>query len=154
MQYGIQHHIEVKAQAAGAVIFNQHDEVLLVQELNGTKKGLWHIPSGSVESTELPQDAALREVEEETGLKVGLQQYLNTYVGRFDDGELVLRHAWITEVTDQVIQPKFSHEIGRAKFFTQAEVQELYVQSKLRMHHTFLMINDAYVQRKKLAPVI
>ncbi|MDG2779371.1 NUDIX domain-containing protein [Vibrio parahaemolyticus] len=151
MQYGIQHHIEVTAKAAGAVIFNQHDEVLLVQELTGSKKGLWHIPSGSVESTEIPQEAALREIVEETGLEVVLDTYLNTYVGRFDDGDLVLRHVWVTEVENQAIKPKFSHEIGRASFFSLAEVQALYAQSKLRMHHTLLMINDAYAQRGKLA---
>ncbi|HCG8591919.1 TPA: NUDIX domain-containing protein, partial [Vibrio parahaemolyticus] len=103
MQYGTQHHIEVTAKAAGAVIFNQHDEVLLVQELTGSKKGLWHIPSGSVESTEFPQEAALREIAEETGLEVVLDTYLNTYVGRFDDGDLVLRHVWVTEVENQAI---------------------------------------------------
>ena len=151
MQYGIKHHIEVTAKAAGAVIFNQHGEVLLVQELTGSKKGLWHIPSGSVEFTEFPQEAALREIAEETGLEVALETYLNTYVGRFDDGDLVLRHVWVTEVANQVILPKFNHEIGRAKFFSLAEVQELYAQSKLRMHHTFLMINEAYAQREKLA---
>ena len=151
MQYGIKHHIEVTAKAAGAVIFNQYGEVLLVQELTGSKKGLWHIPSGSVEFTEFPQEAALREIAEETGLEVALETYLNTYVGRFDDGDLVLRHVWVIEVANQVILPKFNHEIGRAKFFSLAEVQELYAQSKLRMHHTFLMINDAYAQREKLA---
>ena len=151
MQYGIQHHIEVTAKAAGAVIFNQHNEVLLVQELTGSKKGLWHIPSGSVEYTEFPQEAAVREIAEETGLEVALENYLNTYAGRFDDGELVLRHVWVTEVEDQVILPKFNDEIGRAKLFSLAEVRDLYAQSKLRMHHTFLMINDAYAQREKLA---
>ncbi len=39
MQYGIQHHVEIAAKAAGAVIFNQHRKVLLVQELHGTKRG-------------------------------------------------------------------------------------------------------------------
>ena len=109
------------------------------------------IPSGSVQSTEFPQEAAVREIAEETGLEVALENYLNTYAGRFDDGELVLRHFWVTEVKDQVILPKFNDEIGRAKFFSLAEVRGLYAQSKLRMHHTFLMINDAYAQREKLA---
>ncbi|HAS8497748.1 TPA: DNA mismatch repair protein MutT, partial [Vibrio vulnificus] len=56
-----------------------------------------------------------------------------------------------TEVKDQVILPNFNHEIGCAKFFSLAEVRDLYARSKLRMHHTFLMINDAYKQREKLA---
>ncbi|MGR5378195.1 NUDIX domain-containing protein [Vibrio harveyi] len=148
MQYGIQNHVEIAAKAAGAVIFNQHRKVLLVQELHGTKKGLWHIPSGSVEVKELPQQAAVRDVFEETGLQVSLDNYLNTYVGCFDDGDLVLRHVWVTEVEDQKISPIFSHEIGKAQFFTLAEVEEMYAQSKLRMHHTLLMVNDAFTWRE------
>lgn len=145
MQYGIKHHIDVQAQAAGAVIFNDQQQVLLVQELTGSKKGLWHIPSGTVESSELPQEAAIREIEEETGLKYSLTNYLNTYVGRFDDGELVLRHVWLIKYCgEQVINPKFTKEIGCAKFFDRKEIKQLYQDDKLRMYHTFLMIEDAF----------
>lgn len=150
MQYGSKHHIEVKARAAGAVIFNSINQVLLVKELEGTKKGLWHIPSGSVEMHELPQEAATREIEEETGLTFLLDNYLNTYVGCFDDGELVLRHVWLVKyLGDQIISPKFNHEIGEAKFFSQQEVKALYEKNKLRMHHTLLMINDAFIAIEK-----
>lgn len=152
MQYDIKHHVDVQAQAAGAVIFNNSNEVLLVQELVGSKKGLWHIPSGSIEPSEFPQEAALREIEEETGLQVELVCYLNTYVGRFDDGELVLRHVWLSEYDrNQKISPRLNQEIAKATFFTQEAVRELYKHDKLRMHHTFLMIEDAFTLRKKMA---
>jgi 8-oxo-dGTP pyrophosphatase MutT (NUDIX family) len=36
------------------------------------KQGLWLPPGGHIERDELPHDAAVREVEEETGLKVHL----------------------------------------------------------------------------------
>ncbi len=145
MQYGSKHHIDVQAQAAGAVIYNNSNQLLLVQELQGSKKGLWHIPSGSVERHELPQQAAIREIEEETGLKCRLDNYLNTYVGCFDDGELVLRHVWLVEYLDnQVISPKFTNEIAKAQFFNKLEIEALYKQNKLRMHHTMLMVEDAF----------
>ena len=145
MQYGKKHHREVTAQAAGAVIFNERNEVLLVQELNGSKKGLWHIPSGTVEHHEFPQQAAVREIKEETGLVVRLEQYLKTYVGQFDDGALILRHAWVVHISNNSkLVPEFSHEIGKVKFHTLEEVNALYKESKLRMHHTYLMVNDAF----------
>ncbi len=120
--------------------------MLLVQELEGSKKRLWHIPSGSIEENELLQEAAIREVEEETGLKLLLNDYLNTYVGCFNDGELVLRHIWLAQhLNDQRISPKFANEIGKAEFFNELEVQALYENNKLRMHQTMLMINDAFI---------
>ncbi|GHA40964.1 NUDIX domain-containing protein [Photobacterium aphoticum] len=151
MQYGQQHHIDIQAQAAGAVIINANHEVLLVQELTGSKKGLWHIPSGSVEAGEFPQQTAQREIEEETGLRLTLQQYINTYVGRFDDGELVLRHAWLADYDGtQVISPRFQQEIGRAQFFSREAIHALYTNQQLRMHHTYLMIEDAFRLREAL----
>ena len=146
LQYGSKYHVEVKAQVAGAVIFNDNKQVLLVQELEGSKKGLWHIPSGRIEENEFPQEAATREIQEETGLKLLLHHYLNTYVGCFDDGELVLRHVRIAKyLNDQRISPEFTKEIGKAKFFNEFEVQALYDNNKLRMHQTMLMIKDAFI---------
>ncbi|MFD2177712.1 NUDIX domain-containing protein [Veronia pacifica] len=153
MQYDLNHHIEITAQAAGAVIFNEQNEVLLVKEMLGSKKGLWHIPSGSVEKDEFPVNTAEREVKEETGLTLTLNHYLNTYVGRFDDGELVLRHVWFsTYPTDQAVLPSFSDEIDCARFFSREEVIALCKEKKLRMHHTMLMIEDgfAFIHQKRL----
>lgn len=150
MQYGIKHHIDVPARAAGAVIFNDYGNVLLVQELKGSKSGLWHIPSGSVESGEFVELAAIREVEEETGLKVSFSGYLNTYVGCFDDGDLVLRHVWLAKYPEeQKVLPKIVDEIGSAKFFSESEVADLYKSGKLRMYHTKLMLDDAFVFNTK-----
>lgn len=145
MQYGKKHHIDVKARAAGAVIYNRDQKILLVKELQGSKKGLWHIPSGSIEPGELPFETAEREVAEETGLKLKMAHYLNSYVGCFDDGDLVLRHVWIEAFPEnQVLAPQLTDEIEAAKFFTQQEIYSLYNDNKLRMHHTKLMIDDAF----------
>ena len=52
---------------AGVVIFNPPTEsVLLVQ----SRGNLWGFPKGSIEENETIKDAAIREVREETGLKV------------------------------------------------------------------------------------
>lgn len=53
-------HIE----AAGGVVFNSSNEVLLIKRF-----GRWDLPKGKVEVGEPVADAAVREVQEETGLK-------------------------------------------------------------------------------------
>ena len=49
--------------AAGLVVYNQ--QVLLVKH---TKLGIWLAPGGHIDEHELPHIAALREVQEETGI--------------------------------------------------------------------------------------
>jgi len=50
--------------AAGGIIVNEHDEVLVIE-----RNGMLDLPKGHIENGELAKEAALREVEEECGLK-------------------------------------------------------------------------------------
>lgn len=50
--------------AAGGVVLNDAGEFLIMK-----RDGIWDLPKGKLESGETPEKAALREVEEETGLK-------------------------------------------------------------------------------------
>lgn len=59
--------------AAGVLFFDAYGRVLLVQP---TYKDHWDIPGGYVEPGESPLSAARREVTEELGLKVPLEQLL------------------------------------------------------------------------------
>lgn len=47
------------------IILNDQQEVLLIQR---TDNNLWGLPAGSIEINEAPEQAAIREVFEETGL--------------------------------------------------------------------------------------
>ena len=91
---------------ASAVLF-RGEAVLLVERSGGPSQGLWSLPGGSIEAGETAEDAARREVREETGLYahisglagvydiidrddddvVVLHFVLATYFGRADDGE-------------------------------------------------------------------
>ena len=54
--------------AACCFLTNESKELLLVQRSIEPRKGLWTLPGGFVEVNETTEEAALRELEEETGL--------------------------------------------------------------------------------------
>jgi 8-oxo-dGTP diphosphatase len=69
-----------------AVIFrkiNDGFEVLLIQRKHEPFQNCWAIPGGFVDQDEDLEDAAKRELEEETGLKVDRLEQLHTF-GRPD----------------------------------------------------------------------
>ncbi len=50
-------------EAAGGIVFNQENKILFIHRL-----GRWDLPKGKIEPEESLENAALRELEEETGL--------------------------------------------------------------------------------------
>lgn len=52
------------------VLFNERNEVLMIQEAKRSCAGKWYLPAGRMECGETIIDAAKREVLEETGLKI------------------------------------------------------------------------------------
>ncbi|QLG09966.1 NUDIX domain-containing protein [Deinococcus sp. D7000] len=148
MQHGEKTHVDVELKAAGVVVLNAAGDILLVRE-RGTagqmaKAGLWHIPSGTVEDGENPQDTAVREAFEETGLRVRLTRFVGAYLGRFPDGAFILRHVWLAEpLPGQTLRPTFAEEIAEARYVGQAEFDALYAAGKIRMYQTGLFYEDA-----------
>jgi 8-oxo-dGDP phosphatase len=58
------------------VIFNEDDELLLIQEAKKSCAGKWYLPAGRMEPGENLIDAAIREVLEETGLHIKITTLL------------------------------------------------------------------------------
>jgi 8-oxo-dGTP diphosphatase len=56
--------------AVGAVVRDDHDRLLLVRRGQEPGLGRWSLPGGRVEPGESARDAVVREVDEETGLRV------------------------------------------------------------------------------------
>jgi 8-oxo-dGTP pyrophosphatase MutT (NUDIX family) len=76
-------------EAAGGIVSNSSGEILFIKRL-----GKWDLPKGKMEKGESREESAVREIEEETGLKdVELVQFINTtyhiYVER--NGEKILK---------------------------------------------------------------
>lgn len=67
---------------AFAVIFDQNGRVLLSHRRDVDH---WNLPGGGVEPFELPTEAVIREVEEETGLVVTIDRLSGVYVKTYKD---------------------------------------------------------------------
>lgn len=61
-------------EAAGGIVKNNDGEILFIHRL-----GKWDLPKGKIEPNETIERTAIREVEEETGLRnLALQKFVNT----------------------------------------------------------------------------
>ncbi len=66
---------------AAAVVVEYDGKILLTRRVNDPQRGLWTVPGGFVDAGEDPKEAASRECEEETGLKVEVTELLDVIAG-------------------------------------------------------------------------
>lgn len=69
-------HVQIGANC----VVEQGGQVLLVRLNYGPRDGRWALPGGLVENDETPDVAAIRETEEETGLRVAIDGLLATWM--------------------------------------------------------------------------
>jgi 8-oxo-dGTP diphosphatase len=115
------------AVTADCVIFGYDDnniKVLLIQRGNEPYKGHWAFPGGFMNIDETAEQCALRELEEETGLKdVKVEQfYTFTDVNR-DPRERVISIAYYGKI--QLSNVKGSDDADDAQWFSLDEIPNL-----------------------------
>ncbi len=66
--------------AAACLVLNSKKEVLMVKRGVQPQKGKWSLPAGFIEIDESPEQAALRELEEESGIKGEVIRLIGAYL--------------------------------------------------------------------------
>ncbi len=115
----------LEVNAGGGLVRNDRGEFLLIR-----RSGLWDLPKGHQEPGEPIEETALREVEEETGLK-GL--LLGEFIRMTDhtylrEGQWYLKHTWWFRMTcpeNQNLVPQTEEDISEVRWVGKDELPEL-----------------------------
>lgn len=113
--------------AVGAIVI-RGDKVLLVKRGNPPAKGLWAIPGGCVELGETLQEAAEREIKEETGVIIRATKPVYTFdvIHRDDQGRIRFHYVIVDLLADYVSgKPNPRSDACEARWVTSQELEEL-----------------------------
>jgi 8-oxo-dGTP pyrophosphatase MutT (NUDIX family) len=138
---------------SSVVVLDESNRVLLVCENKPNIQGLWNTPGGSDEASELPMQAAKRELLEETGIKDVELQFLETALWRGVNGDILMCHIFVARVDSSVqFAPLLTDEILEARWFTREGFYDLWDRQKLRNVHTKNFVETAwkYVNKNPL----
>ncbi|WP_148572684.1 NUDIX hydrolase [Nocardioides caldifontis] len=109
---------------AGAVVQDATGRLLLVRRGTEPGRGLWSVPGGRVEPDESTEQAAAREVEEETGLRVVPGRLLGTVERDGPGGVVYVIHDFEARV-DGTPALRAGDDADEARWCTPDEVEEL-----------------------------
>ncbi|MBI3873146.1 MAG: NUDIX hydrolase [candidate division Zixibacteria bacterium] len=123
--------------AAGGIIC-RGPSVCLVRRAVDPRRGCWSLPAGFVEYDETPAQCASREIAEETGLQVSIEEPLGVYAGLDDPrSRAILIVYWAREVGQST--PVAGDDADQMGFFPPHEVP---AQIAFRAHRQAL--DDAF----------
>ena len=109
--------------AAGGIVSNENDEILMI-----FRYGCWDFPKGKVEAGEDWETAAVREVEEETGLHdIRITRpYPNTYhtYTLHDTPILKITHWYEMSAPEQPLTPQTEEDISQAVWVARDTVSD------------------------------
>jgi 8-oxo-dGTP diphosphatase len=100
---------------ASSVLFIKGDQILLVKRALEPKKGLWALPGGYQEIDETPEQAARREMHEETGLKPGKLALFDLVYNDHSPDKPVNVAVYLTQEAEGQLQA--GDDVSEAAFF-------------------------------------
>jgi len=128
-------------EAAGGLVKNEDGEYLFIFRNNK-----WDLPKGKIEKQEGVKEAAVREVEEECGIKVSKLDDLicKTYHSYINKGEVVLKKTYWYEMRargQKNLVPQTEEGITDVRWFNKSDISPI-------IENTFPSIMDVLVKEK------
>ncbi|MBS3109064.1 NUDIX hydrolase [Candidatus Woesearchaeota archaeon] len=108
----------------GVVVANRKNEILLLKRTNNPYKGYWTIPGGHIEWDEDVAKCAIRETEEETGIKLDKISFLryNQEIDRKRDWHAI---AIVFHAKTSKKPKKRTNEASEIRFFSEKDAKKL-----------------------------
>lgn len=107
---------------AVAVILQKQSQVLLVKRKFAPRAGEWSLPAGFIEWGEGPEQTAIRELQEETGLDIAVQSIYGVYPGQERPDHEILLVVYRGEILGGNLQP--GDDALEARWFDLAQLPE------------------------------
>jgi 8-oxo-dGTP diphosphatase len=113
--------VSAEVEAAGGIVLDDEGRVAIVHR---PRYDDWSLPKGKLDAGESFEEAALREVEEETGMRCSLGDELDPVRYRDNKGRPKLVRYWLMHVEDD---PGFvpNDEVDELRWVTPGEAAEL-----------------------------
>jgi 8-oxo-dGTP diphosphatase len=114
--------------AAGAVLWRVEKNKLRVAVVHRSRYNDWSFAKGKVDPGELLAQTAVREIREETGLKVRLGVKLSTSKYELPNGNAKEVHYWAARVTDKALHTstfKPDEEVASVDWLTPEKAREV-----------------------------
>ncbi len=114
--------------AAGAILWRLENNELKVAIIHRARYNDWSWPKGKLDKGETVAQAAVREIREETGLKVTLGVHLAEINYKLPNGSDKQVHYWAANVSDKALAgSKFkpSEEVAKVDWKTVAQARKL-----------------------------
>ena len=126
--------------AAGGLVFNGTDQLLCIYRWNK-----WDLPKGKVEKNEHVEAAAVREVEEETGISgVKIESFktitYHIYESPYHKNKMVLKPThWFNMKYEgtEMLTPQIKEDIVKAQWFDKNKIDEV-------KHNTYASLKELF----------
>ncbi|HAV30080.1 MAG TPA: NUDIX hydrolase [Saprospirales bacterium] len=136
-------------EAGGGLVTNEFNEILFI-----FRRGHWDLPKGKLEKYETKKDAALREVEEETGIRnlvLGKKICITNHVYKNKSGKRHIKKSYWYHMTAPKMDliPQIEEDITEAKWMT----MESFNSRERLVYSSIIKVLDKYVRKVSKAAV-
>ena len=108
---------------AGGLVFDLARRLLLIRRATPPSAGLWSVPGGRCEPGESPAQACVREVAEETGLRVRVVRHAGRVERDGPGGVVYLIDDFVCSIVDGELRA--GDDAGEARWVSAAELPSL-----------------------------
>lgn len=123
--------------AAGGIVKNEKNEILFIY-----RRGFWDLPKGKIDEGESTEAAAVREINEETGIhNMVIEKFLtNTWhVYKLEKKKILKKTYWyLLKTTDSELIPQTEEDIEEAVWMT----KESFLSEKRKVYGNILELLD------------